>query len=134
MLREAIASLLVGYVLLTGGMASATDSGEAAVSTGALAEGTDVVTVHVEDHDSGATVSGVVRITIPGMEPYVMAGNLGDIEWVRDGGQVSGTIRNHDGNVITTINGQITEGEMGGTFFDASGRQGTWEWEGPIPE
>lgn len=112
----------------------AAEVGEGSLKTGALAEGTDVVTVDVEDSQTGESLSGVVRITIPGMQPYVMAGNVGDIVWARDGDAVSGTIVNADGGVVSVISGQISGGQMGGSFSDASGHQGTWEWDGPIPE
>ena len=92
-----------------------------------------VVDVYTKEKASRNETAGKFVITFADGVSRVVDGDLGEVEWKRDGKLVTGRIVASAGNEIAKIQGRVSASGMSGEFTDSAGRAGTWEWVGDIP-
>lgn len=86
--------------------------------------------VQTEDNVNAKRTDGGVKITgLPMGSPDAFKG----IEWSVAGSEVSGIAKGPKGQTLARFKGQLSDGQLRGTFTTFTGQTGDWEWEGPLP-
>lgn len=132
--------MAVVVVVLSAFVTAATDaptkSGSATLTLNAVASEAGVPDerwqVQARDVTTSATVQGTVRV---GGVPIERPDRVGKVDWNLTGAELSGTVSSPGGGpVVGWFKGTVSGNELKGTFTTVMNQNGSWVWEGPIPQ